>query len=138
MKTSSVKIYSLVISIFVVLLTFVALVPDKVGICPAENYNCLSFSSSMYESVEAIFIFFSALSFVFFILLFVRHEVFKTWRKFAIPYIVVALIIIAATPVYGDLAAPNREQVTWFLSGLYVVLSVIAILYRYIRLRNTA
>ena len=137
-QTKKINLLLLLLSIAGIMVGYSIIFPERVGLCVPNSVDrsCeLKFPSS--ELGEPLYWGSVALASIFLILLFVPREVFKTWRKFAVPYIILATLLIAITPVHGNLATPNREQVTWWLSGLYVILSLIVILYRHIRLRKT-
>ena len=78
------------------------------------------------------------------LLLFLRQEVFKTWSKFAMVAIPLAVIWIALTPVQSGSSAiaglgiaEDRESVTWIVSILFLVISLIIIAVKSYKLRKT-
>ena len=87
------------------------------------------------------------LSAVFFITLiplyFTKEAVYKAWRKFAIVYLPIAMILIAIGDTSGrggGLGGPSmdmdREMTTFFFSGLFLFISFILILYKSLKLRG--
>ena len=74
------------------------------------------------------------------ILFFLRPEVFKTWAKFAAVALPLGIILIAITSPQGSgsFATPDidREIITWFVSILFLVISLILILVKSLTLRK--
>lgn len=72
---------------------------------------------------------FSAVLFLLSIILFFTKEtVFRTWWKFAIPYIIFSILLIAISPssnagIYGL----DSELIAWFTSGLFLIISLLII-----------
>lgn len=69
-----------------------------------------------------------ALAAVFFILLFTSRA-FSAWKKFAVWFIPLAalLFIFYPEPGSGDLFSPYPEQVFQWVSGLYLLISIVII-----------
>ncbi len=69
-----------------------------------------------------------ALSFVFLFLIFVP-QAFSAWKRFAIWFIPLAtlLFIFYPEPNSGDYFSPYPEQIFQWVSGLYVIISVLVI-----------
>lgn len=78
-----------------------------------------------------------ALMLIFFILLFTPRA-FSAWKKFAIWFVPLAtlLFIFYPDPGSGDLFSPYPEQVFQWVSGLYVIISLIIIAWKYFATRR--
>jgi hypothetical protein len=74
-------------------------------------------------------IFFGSTLFVLIMLLFTKEAVYNAWKKFALGYIPVALYLIYSSSVLcGKLFCFfTRELVTWYLSVLLVIISLLII-----------
>ncbi|MDP1707354.1 MAG: hypothetical protein Q8L30_02265 [bacterium] len=77
-----------------------------------------------------------ALAIVFFVLLFAQYA-FSAWKKFAVWFIPLAalLFIFYPDPSSGDLFSPYPEQVFQWVSGLYVFISLLIIIWKYLSTR---
>ncbi len=103
--------------------------PDRVGLCDITDRACV-FSYPIFEVGQPLLWSGVALALTSFLLVFVSKEVFKTWMKFGIPYIVIALCVLVATPVYGNFS-PGRELMSQLLGALFVALSLVVIVGKY-------
>jgi len=124
--------YCLSVSVFFILLGFLFLVPDKVGICEQEMYRtCID---KLGDNIgQPLFLGSLALSLVFLLLRFLPPQYFSAWLKFGTWYIPLAAIAIIWAPVSGgDLFSFDKESVTWFFSGLYVIVCVVIILIKFV------
>jgi|SRR3989344_5166434 len=84
---------------------------------------------SLYEAIgNPLFYGMGALAIVFFILLFASHA-FSVWKKFAIWFVPLAalLFIFYPDPGSGDFFSPYAEQIYQWISGLYVLVSLVII-----------
>jgi len=71
------------------------------------------------------------------ILFLTSDNIFKKWIKFAIGWIFVSLIAIAATPEYGGgFLDPDREQVSIWMSSLFLIISIILMIVWSVKERN--
>lgn len=94
----------------------------------SKNTYCLSFEFE-WAVLQPLFILaISVLSISPFLFL-VRDTVFLKWLRFAGGYLVLAVLLISATPVsihsFSPLAGPDRDGVTTFVSELFVIISLI-------------
>ena len=103
----------------------------KFGVCIANNVvtdaSCINF----YERVgDPLFYGMGALAIVFFILLFASHAFF-VWKKFAIWFVPLAALLFTfyPDPGSGDYFSPYPEQVFQWVSGFYVIVSLLIIAY---------
>jgi len=95
------------------------------NLCLHDQYACRALLNRIGDP---LFYGMGALALVFFILLFVSHA-FSTWKKFAIWFVplVTLLFIFYPDPGSGDLFSPYPEQVFQWISGLYILISVVII-----------
>lgn len=83
--------------------------------------------SRFVDSVSQVMIsLFGCLAIVFLVLHFAKAG-YVTWKKFAVIYIPISLILIAVTPENAGFMNPDRELMTWFLSGLFLLISLAVI-----------
>lgn len=72
-----------------------------------------------------------------FILIFLKEQVFNSWKKFAIPFIVFSAIWITFAPAncsggwagFGGCTF-SKEIVAWFTSGIFLIISILIIIYK--------
>jgi len=63
------------------------------------------------------------------VLFFINDNVFMKWFKFALGWILVSLFFISITPEYGGgFLDPDREQVSIWMSSLFLIISLILII----------
>jgi hypothetical protein len=101
------------------------------GFCSQSQYSC----REVFNNIgDPLFYSMPALALVFFILLFTPRAV-SVWKKFAIWFIPLAtlLFIFYPNPGSGDYFSPYPEQVFRWVSILYVVVSVLIILWTTVR-----
>lgn len=114
---------------------FVAIFSDLLGICPDVSYSsCGAFAD------DVGYLFLPALSiFVFSILMyFAKNQTQKSWGYFAVTWLVISMVSIFLAPRYGsDWMLPvEKGSVAFFGSILFVVISIIIILYGKFRRDN--
>ena len=82
----------------------------------------------------------SSLLLVSLTLLFTREEVFHSWKKFVIVYLPIATILLFITAGESGggigLARIDGEIISWFLSGLFLIISLLIIGIKSWRLRG--
>ena len=77
-----------------------------------------------------------------FLLYFLKEGVYKAWRKFAVIYLPIAIFLIAISPTHSSnfLGGPSvgydREGTTIALSIIFLLISLILIIYKSIKLRK--
>src|SRR3989344_3578725 len=112
--------YLLIASVVLIVIGYFIFNPQYLGSCePNQNGYCrIELSRSLGEPLVLASL--VGLFPVSLILMFIKEEVFKTWSKFAMVAIPLAVIWIALTPVQsssGAIAgigiAEDRESVTW-------------------------
>lgn len=116
-----------------------SLVGLGIGIFLLKFYDC-GYSIFCYKLIttsKALFYGMSALSLVFFILIFTQ-QAFPAWKKFAIWFIPFAtlLFIFYPDPGSGDYFSPYPEQIFRWVSILYVVISILIIAFGVIRCKH--
>jgi len=90
------------------------------------------------------FVFLSlAVLFALVILFFLKTQVFLAWHKFALWYLPIAFGLIILTALSSsssdmgiDLFSIDSEQVTWLTSGLFLLISVVLVIYKSYSLRS--
>ena len=93
------------------------------------------------ESIENVLVLFSLTILSSLIpLYFLKEAVYKTWGKFALVYLPLAILWIATSDPFGGRGyvgiLDSREQVTFFVSGLFLVISFIIIITKSLKLRG--
>ena len=103
--------------------------------------------SDAYRAIYKSIVWFSfPLTFVIFILYFLRDEIFRSWSRFAKWWILFHfsimgfLIYIERVPSggFGGFDIPIIEPISILLSGLFLVISIILVIIKYITLRKKA
>lgn len=90
------------------------------------------------ETVETFLELYSIVILISLFLLFLlRIEVYKSWRKFALIYLPLAVLAIHAAPESGDMLFDiSKETVTIFFAGLFLLISLILIIVKSLTLRG--
>jgi len=109
--------------------------PISGNFCEPINYDCNKLLKSDFG--VGLFLFsavFTSLSLTF---LFTKQAVFRTWSKFAIPYLILAIALITISPssnpgIYGL----DSELIAWFTSGLFLIISLLIIAIKSWKLRG--
>ena len=108
----------------------------KYGLCIANaivfDASCVNF----YERVgDPLYYGMGALAIVFLVLL-ALPQAFSTWKKFAIWFVPLAALLftIYPDPGSGDLFSPYPEQVFQWVSGFYILISLLIIGWKSFRL----
>ncbi len=112
---------------------------EKFGICPSSfSYACIRKAELWAEPL-----FFGSLSLfiIFLILLFTKKAVWNAWKKFGIWYIPLATFLIFIAPSssdgsFGFSMGFDREGVTMFTSGLFMIISLLIIVIKFWKLRR--
>ena len=73
---------------------------------------------------------------LFFVLAFIRREIFSAWWKVALPVGIVFLVVIFVTPPLGENISADRTTMTAALVKIFVFVSAIVIAWKYWRLRS--
>jgi len=98
------------------------------NLCLHDQYACRALLNRIGDP---LFYGMGALAIVFLVLLFIPRA-FSVWKKFAIWFVPLAalLFIFYPDPGSGDLFSPYPEQVFQWVSGLYVFISLVLIIYK--------
>ncbi len=87
-----------------------------------------------------LFYFAVSLALIFLVLIFVSKKIFDSWRMFSTIYFFVSIIIISIpmqpTGNMGPTSFIDREAVGTFLAVLFLVISLIIIIYKSIQLKK--
>ncbi len=105
----------------------------------SENFICM-FGRALGLTNEPAIFFASSSVIISVLLMFVKSEVFDLWKKFAIPYFIIYLIItmipINRTGSMGTGPYITEEILAMFLSGIFLISSIVLITYKSIQLKN--
>lgn len=78
-----------------------------------------------------------AIIFVLLMQLVIYREIFRGWEKFTIVYVILsALLVLITSNQNAPLTPIDKEIVTWFTAGGFVVISLALIAYKQYRLKN--
>ena len=128
----------IVLCLFSFFLSLVLTTPDNFGLCNSRDTDCIHGYIDNFNNIAQVAGFFSISIFIIsLILLFSREEIFHTWKKFAIIYILLSLIIITLAPT----SAPNiisfdKESATLWLAVIFLIVSLAIIIVKTVKLRR--
>ena len=128
MKKLTLRQSILPLSILLVLLSFFFMNLGNLGDC--QSSFCLRVPSTIGEP---LFFISAPLIIIGFILLFVSENVYKSWKKFAMVFVPIEVIIIFSVPTRANMFDPDREMVALWLSSLFLLLSIVIILLKHFR-----
>ena len=126
------------LSLLAILFGYFLLSPWLIGLCPIDSY-CLD-DSLNFGIGYPLYLSIRILPLIFFTLIFVRKEVFSTWWKIITPLSILLLFIIISTPYeyHGWIQLwPDRTAMTHLMVYVFVIVSIIVILWKYWRLSRT-
>lgn len=109
----------------------VVLVASYVGPCNFKFSRCLGGNSIFIT--RTIFHIFLAILIVSIMLFFVNNIIFLKWLRFAIVWIIFSVFLIAITPEYSGgwmSLNPDKELVSIWMGSLFVILSLIQIIWQ--------
>jgi|GEM_PF-773711 len=114
----------------------------KFGLCYynlAENTFDVSCGDWYWNTGLPLYYGMPALALVFLVLLFLP-QAFQSWKKFAKWFIPIAALIFIfyGDPGAGDLFSPYPEEVFRWVSILYVVVSIVIILWTVVKQKKTS
>jgi len=113
--------------------TIISLFSREVGICPPEYSSC----SSVLDQVAEIF-FISVPLLILSIVTFYMHEqIYKSWFAFVRCWIPLSVTFILLVPEYGGhfMNFIAKGNITFVMSLIFIVVSVIIIAYKYFALK---
>ncbi len=119
------------------ILGILLLKPQRFGLCEVNDSICTA--DSVETFAQPIILLSAVTLFFLFVGFFVSQEIIKPWKKFALSYLLISIILLATTPTqcHAPLSyCVDREMLTFGLSILYFAVSVILILYKLFRLRS--
>lgn len=111
----------------------------KFWICISNNVVTDASCINLYERLgDPIYYGAGALAIVFLVLSF-TSQAFSAWKKFAVWFVPLAvlLFIFYPEPGSGDLFSPYPEQVFQWVSGLYIIISLLLIAWKYFSSRRS-
>jgi|GEM_PF-4054363 len=123
------KIIAFIIGIATVLFSqFILCAPDETMVCRGD-FEWLSSPVGLMGVITTL---------VIFILFFLKDEIFTVWLKFFGGFLVLYFILVALAPAYtSDWIFPlTKETVSIIWSVVFLLISVILILYKSFKLRK--
>ncbi|MFA5877241.1 MAG: hypothetical protein WC880_02670 [Candidatus Paceibacterota bacterium] len=106
----------------------------SVGVC----YGSLVHQS--FDFIKPLYIFSLAILPITLVLCFVSSLIFKSWLKFAMWWVPLSILVIVVTPVTNNSWMPLysfvKEDVAWFMGGVFVVISLGIIVWKTLSLRK--
>lgn len=128
------KKYVLVTSVIGTLVFFASLFPENTGICNLVNASCVFFFDPIAENLLPIIPLF-LLSLITYKM---RDEVYRAWIRFAYVWIPLSMFLILIAPEYSaDWMFPIvKGTVAFFSSLLFVIISLIIIVWKYFAMRT--
>lgn len=129
-KTYWWRILILLSCIFVLLISFFIPCEQKIGKCIGGNNIIIT---------RTLFHYFLSFLIVSPFLFLIKDVIFKKWFKFAIVWFVLLTIFIILSPEYSsDIfgLSPTKELVSIWMSSLFVIISLIQIIFLSIRQKN--
>jgi len=123
----------IVLSVIAIVSGYILFYPEQLGICMRDTDDDICGAPLARNIGEPLVLGAIPLSLVFLLLRFLPPQYFSAWLKFGTWYIPLAAIAIIWAPVSGgDLFSFDKESVTWFFSGLYVIVCVVIILIKFV------
>ena len=123
-------------SIFVSVLGLLLINIYEIGLCTT------GFCDDFIEDAVGIFLFYYGVILLIFsaVLIFLKKEIFTTWWKFTRIYIPISatLTILSGSGRGGGYIGltSDYESTIWFTAGLFLAVSLILIIYKFIKLRK--
>jgi len=124
---------------FIILLLIIGIVTAAVGFMLSDpisleicRHNDISCDSAIGEGVGQPLMMGSVVFLIItFILLFTSQQVFNVWKKFALVFIPLGALAIIFTPITcHEFICFDKESVIWAVSGLYIAISLLIIVYK--------
>jgi len=106
------------------------------GIVLAIVLHFLELSRVVDSIAQVLLVYSLAHLLIFLVLRIVAYPIFNSWKILAFMYLPLALVLIIITPETGGFMQPDREIVTWWTAGGFVVISLALILYKQYRLKK--
>lgn len=94
------------------------------------------YATSHFTTIGTIiFSFGSALFLVFLILRYTKESIFHTWKRFAIPYLVLSVVALLFQDMNRDYLF-DTEMISMFLAVIFLVISIVLIVYKTHKLKK--
>jgi hypothetical protein len=122
----------LILSLVAIAVGYLLLNPWLIGLCSTNSY-CLD-SSLIPALGTPLFWGMQWLPLLFFILIFIRREVFSAWWKVILPLSIPAIWIIIISPPFPDFLVTDRTTITALMVKLIMIISTIVVAWKYWRL----
>ena len=130
------RLYGFIALLVVAVVDWLLIRMGRYGLCPSIEGDSRAFCDEIYLRLiePSIIILVGALA-AYVINLFTPKAVFKAW---GILSIVLLLILFSLLYIFDEhsFLGPNREQVAWLLSILYIVISIVIIAYKSWRIKS--
>lgn len=132
----------LVVSLLLVLTGYFVIYPEKIGLCNHQDDACI-FGYPVFSLGKPLFFGMPFVSTVLLLLIFMRVEIYKAWRKFAIFGLPIVIILTALIPVrcesgLGPLGpCLTREVGAVTLGIIFLAISLLIIGIKSLKLRKT-
>ena len=135
MESKKVILKVLLLNVVLLLVGLLFALPQNFGLCASDDWSCISsLSSRLGEPLT----FFTALFIpsVLLVLLF-RNLIYETWKRIAIVYVPLALILVALVPVscggFISSFCLNKENASWLTAGGFLIITLILIIGKKLR-----
>jgi len=125
----------LLLSILGLFLGAILTSPSSFGLCSFKDKFCLDPYDELIGQPLGLFSFsFFVISLIF---LSQKEQTFKSWSKFTMIFLPIAVILIAVTPaVQGSFIGFDREEVTLGLAIIFFVASLLIIAVNYSKMKG--
>lgn len=139
METKGIILKILASSILFLLVGLLFALPQKFWLCAGNDWVCISsLSGNIGEPLTlfmALFIPSALLVFAF------RNIVYQAWKKFALFYIPLSVILIALVPVscggnFISFFCLNKENTSWLTAGGFFIITIILIITKKIKAKS--
>lgn len=130
MKKGTIFLLSIIGTFFLGLSTYISIF----GLC-SYNYVC---SRPHDDSLMAIFLIFLP-TLIFSLISFkMKDETFKSWSIFVYAWVPITILLVLLSPEYGNSLLPvEKGTVSFFMSILFVIVSVFIITYKHFSLKKS-
>ena len=106
-----------------------------INLCPPYSYSSCSQFFSVFG--EIIFVF-TSLFLLSLITYKMRDDIFQSWFKLVRIWVPLTIILVLISPEYGNSLFPiEKGSVSFFMSVLFLIISIILIIYKSLSLRKT-
>ena len=110
-------------------ISFFLLDPVGLGICGEYKHGC---QNLLIEGIGMpLFLFAVCIVLLSVLLRFLHESVFRSWLRFSACYLPIAALLIILAPVTDhSILAFDKEFMSEFLAGLFLIISLILIIYK--------